>query len=144
MPNYVLEVASNVAALQAMLLEVTSSGLTHSCGSSAFGHAICAAVMWAFPRHRLTHMESDGRGSYTDLNFGTIEFDWPSEDEDQLQMEDVLAAGASTRSASMMVKIHGKDGKVRKATKMEGDDMHVLSMAEGAVARTPMNEEMAI
>ena len=70
----------------AALLEVTSSGLTHSCGTSLMGRLSCNAVLRLFPAHRLVQAgmtaHDGGWGarrvgsSYMGLNFGTIRFAW--------------------------------------------------------------------
>ncbi|KAL1502939.1 hypothetical protein AB1Y20_011010 [Prymnesium parvum] len=68
------------------LLEATSSGLTHSCGEHWVGALACRLVLRLFSSHRL------GGGSYTGLNFGSIDFDW--------------------EGASMRLRLHGHDGAV--------------------------------
>lgn len=52
------------------LLEVTSSGLTHSCASPFFGF-MCPILLDTYHLHRLTP-----HSYYTGVNFGTIRVDW--------------------------------------------------------------------
>jgi len=53
------------------LVEVTSSGLTHSCETAFYG-PICRPVLNAYSRHRYAHKYN----YYSGRNFGTIEFYW--------------------------------------------------------------------
>ena len=86
------------AAPLSSLLEVTSSGLTHSCGLSGLARLACATVLDLFRRHRLqlarppppsydAAPHADAAGSiegassvYSGLNFGTIDFEWGVEE----------------------------------------------------------------
>ena len=85
------------------LLEVTSSGLTHSCADSAVGKLMCSAVLQLFGAHRFSanrlnaHRFGSGAspssttastsstasstagasvGSFAGINFGSLEFAW--------------------------------------------------------------------
>lgn len=53
------------------VLEVTSSGMTHTCRSSWKTSAFCPWVLQRYDEHRL-----GGDQHFTDLNFGTLEFNW--------------------------------------------------------------------
>ncbi|CAM9810690.1 unnamed protein product [Chrysoparadoxa australica] len=56
------------------ILEVTSSGLTHSC-ATAYGIHACQGVFNSFPRHRAQSHH------YLYENFGTVDIDWAGEEE---------------------------------------------------------------
>lgn len=59
----------------ASLLEVTSSGMTHTCATAAYG-AVCTPIIRRFSDHR-THPEA----YFTGLNWGSLEIEWPSAEE---------------------------------------------------------------
>lgn len=61
------------------ILEVTSSGMTHSCTGPFYG-ALCEPILDSFDTHRKqSDFPSGGKGYYTDKNFGTLKIDWYSE-----------------------------------------------------------------
>ena len=54
------------------VVEITSSGLTHSCTSPFWG-GVCPDILSLFGSHR-DHVR--GRSSYTGRNFGSVDVDW--------------------------------------------------------------------
>ncbi|KAL3901308.1 MAG: hypothetical protein SGPRY_012301 [Prymnesium sp.] len=99
------------------LLEVTSSGLTHSCGNSYFGRLLCGVVMRSFSGHRLLPGDPLRAGgwadsfvgsSYLGINFGTVQFDW----------DGTGAPGENSRGPSMHLQLHGENGSVVLASRL--------------------------
>lgn len=62
--------AEFIAPSHSDLLEVTSSGLTHSCTTPFFGF-MCVPLLNLYHRHRMTLTSY-----FTDVNFGSIELNW--------------------------------------------------------------------
>mmetsp|Transcript_20129 Transcript_20129/g.30202 ORF Transcript_20129/g.30202 Transcript_20129/m.30202 type:complete len:267 (-) Transcript_20129:44-844(-) len=60
------------------IIEVTSSGLTHSCIDPFYG-PLCAPILETFPNHRHESIKN----YYTGRNFGSIEIQWGDNDEQQ-------------------------------------------------------------
>jgi alkaline phosphatase D len=54
-------------------LEVTSSGLTHTCKTATYG-AVCEPILMRFDKHR-----RNPHDYYLDLNFGALEVNWAQE-----------------------------------------------------------------
>uniref|UniRef100_A0A7S2L2G1 PhoD-like phosphatase metallophosphatase domain-containing protein n=1 Tax=Leptocylindrus danicus TaxID=163516 RepID=A0A7S2L2G1_9STRA len=60
------------------ILEVTSSGMTHSCTGPFYG-VLCEHILDSFNTHRKqSDFPSGSNGYYTDKNFGTLKIDWHS------------------------------------------------------------------
>jgi len=62
------------------IMEVTSSGMTHSCEGPFYGR-LCRPILDTFPRHRFIGgklNDDDGPSYFTKLNFGSIDIDWSS------------------------------------------------------------------
>ncbi|KAL3811288.1 hypothetical protein ACHAXA_009288 [Cyclostephanos tholiformis] len=62
----------------AAIVEVTSSGLTHSCDEPFYGK-LCTPILNAFRAHRASGgnaRDVDSPSYYTGRNFGSIEIDW--------------------------------------------------------------------
>lgn len=55
-------------------IEVTSSGMTHSCSTPWFGF-VCVPVLSAFSAHRWR-----GLGGYPHINWGALELDWEKQE----------------------------------------------------------------
>ena len=53
------------------LMEVTSSGLTHTCTTPFLYGFACPYILHKFQNHRTSE-----NFYFTDKNFGTIDFDW--------------------------------------------------------------------
>eukprot|EP00571_Detonula_confervacea_P001424 CAMPEP_0172323010 /NCGR_PEP_ID=MMETSP1058-20130122/47576_1 /TAXON_ID=83371 /ORGANISM="Detonula confervacea, Strain CCMP 353" /LENGTH=439 /DNA_ID=CAMNT_0013038909 /DNA_START=35 /DNA_END=1351 /DNA_ORIENTATION=- len=71
---------SMAAANKGALVEVTSSGLTHSCDEPFYG-PLCKPILDAFPTHRFKggNVKDQSAPSYfTSRNFGSIDIDWVS------------------------------------------------------------------
>jgi alkaline phosphatase D len=62
------------------IIEVTSSGLTHSCTDPFYG-GLCAPVLDKFPKHRYEGKTVSGENYYTGKNFGSIHIDWGQADK---------------------------------------------------------------
>lgn len=56
------------------IMEVTSSGLTHSCSEPFYGR-LCAPILDTFSSHRYKTGQVD-KGYFTGRNFGSIDIDW--------------------------------------------------------------------
>ena len=72
------EVKTNTVANKGAIVEVTSSGLTHSCDEPFYG-PLCKPILDAFPKHRFKggNVKDPTAPSYfTSRNFGSIEIDW--------------------------------------------------------------------
>ena len=125
----------NGPADAARLLEVTSSGMTHSCGGSAVGQLLCGTMLRLFSTHRLRGADSRfERGfvgsSYTGLNWGSINFHWGGRAEGRAEGGVGGATDADRLTgAAMEVNIHGADGTVR--TPGEGCPMGADPMGGG-------------
>ena len=104
------------------VMEVTSSGLTHSCGDGAIGRVLCGTVLRLFDGHRYAHAGSavapsatgnstrlaqfaSPGGSLAAVNFGSIEFDWGG--------ESATAPAAGPGASHMLVRVHDVTGAVR-------------------------------
>ena len=60
------------------IIEVTSSGLTHSCVGGWFG-PFCKPILDYFPKHRFqggNAVSESGSSYFTEKNFGSISVDW--------------------------------------------------------------------
>ena len=60
------------------IIEVTSSGLSHSCETGWFG-PLCKPILDLFPKHRFKGgnvAESTDPSYFTNVNFGSIDIDW--------------------------------------------------------------------
>ncbi|KAL7481266.1 hypothetical protein ACHAW6_006943 [Cyclotella cf. meneghiniana] len=87
------------------ILEVTSSGLTHSCDGPKIYGPLCQPILNSFPSHRFEggNLKNVALPSYyTGINFGSIDFDW--------------------RSRSFEVKVHDERGDVLLSTGSLGMD----------------------
>lgn len=69
----ILNPAAHMHHVDNAFLEVTSSGLTHSCTKGLFGK-LCVPLLTWFSKHRWHY---DAR--YVDRNFGQIDIDWGNE-----------------------------------------------------------------
>lgn len=78
------------------ILEVTSSGLTHSCEGPFYG-PLCKPILNSFPSHRLTSQKEEGIGYFLGRNFGTIDIDWEEKE--------------------VIFNIHSHDGNIQISTK---------------------------
>ena len=64
---------------QGSIIEVTSSGLTHSCSGPRIYGPLCEPILDLFPKHRFERgnvKDVSAPSYYTGLNFGSIDFDW--------------------------------------------------------------------
>lgn len=63
-------------------LEITSSGLTHTCGKHVYG-PVCEPLLQLFHRHRFrgtsTSTAANGNNFYVGRNYGTLQVDWENE-----------------------------------------------------------------
>ena len=87
------------------LLEVTSSGMTHTCTTAAYG-AVCAPIIRRFSEHR-TYPEA----FFTGLNWGSIEIEWPS-DEGRRHGRGPNA-NANTKWPRVIVSIRDSEGEAQ-------------------------------
>uniref|UniRef100_A0A7S4HVT3 PhoD-like phosphatase metallophosphatase domain-containing protein n=1 Tax=Odontella aurita TaxID=265563 RepID=A0A7S4HVT3_9STRA len=109
------------------ILEVTSSGLTHSCVEPFYG-GVCAPILDAFSAHRFRGDDSGGGGEngrgggarsfdgkfyYTGRNYGTVRLDWGRDG-----WRGTAPDGAETASpeASVVVDVRDRDGNVVLST----------------------------
>jgi alkaline phosphatase D len=79
-------------------VEVTSSGLTHTCADSRINRFLCPLMLWAFSAHRLPTSTEDlykQNNIYIKKNFGLISELLPSEEVAQSRAEDASVNGAS-------------------------------------------------
>ncbi len=84
-------------------LEVTSSGMTHTCTTAAYG-AVCTPIIRRFGEHR-TYPDA----FFTGLNWGSLEIEWPS-DEAQVQWQG-RNANAQTKWPRVVVSIRDSQGR---------------------------------
>ena len=88
------------------VLEVTSSGITHTCADGRINGLLCPLLVRLFSRHRV-----GGRGPrepgavYPAINFGSLAFHWPTSDGDATIAHD-------TPSPRVDVRLHSADGSV--------------------------------
>lgn len=69
---------SMTAANKKAIVEVTSSGLTHSCDGPFYG-PLCKPILDAFPSHRFKGgnlTDANAPSYFTSRNFGSISIDW--------------------------------------------------------------------
>ena len=111
------EVATdNLAANNGAFVEITSSGLTHSCSEPFYG-PLCKQILDGFSTNRLiggNTKEKSLPSYYTSRNFGSINIDWASK--------------------SYNVNVHDADGNVvlssgfdmSSITGMSNDDIHAI------------------
>lgn len=100
------------------LLEVTSSGLTHSCNDGLIGRALCGVALRLFAGHRLGGYGNGGK--YTELNFGTLEVKWAQGANGSDEEPGGVARGASSAPRGVMtVRIHDVDGTVQLESALE-------------------------
>jgi hypothetical protein len=89
------------------VVEVTSSGLTHSCADGRVSRLLCSLSLRLFSGHRL-----DARGlavvgaAYPHVNFGSLAFSWPSPSNRDGSRPEAEASG------HVDIRIHGVDGHV--------------------------------
>ena len=93
------------------VLEVTSSGLTHSCGDGKIGWLLCGTILRLFDGHRYISAgakeETNGKGplkvgaSLGAINFGSIAFHFEDGED------------AATTTPHMEVRIHDVNGAVQ-------------------------------
>lgn len=92
------------------IVEVTSSGLTHSCTGPFYGF-MCSPILRAFSANRFRGIASDGNVAsisnngeyfYTERNYGTIDIEWTSTENE----------GEKSDTAIMRVNIHDEVGSV--------------------------------
>lgn len=91
---------------QGSIIEVTSSGLTHSCSGPRIYGPFCEPILDLFPKHRFKggNVEDVSAPSYyTGLNFGSIDFDW--------------------KARLFEVKVHNEHGDIVLSTGNLGMDM---------------------
>ncbi|KAL3794310.1 hypothetical protein HJC23_012435 [Cyclotella cryptica] len=72
---------SRIHSNKGAIVEVTSSGLTHSCDGPKIYGPLCRPILNLFPSHRFEggNVKDVSLPSYyTGVNFGSIDFDWPS------------------------------------------------------------------
>lgn len=98
-----ISATSNLHAMErrnnGAIIEVTSSGLTHSCSGPRLYGPLCQPILNLFPAHRFEGgnvIDASAPSYYTALNFGSIHFDW------------------SLRSFE--VKVHNENGEVILST----------------------------
>lgn len=70
------------------ILEVTSSGMTHTCATPIYGYYLCQPLLETFHAHRYQSQDN----FYIGKNYGTLEIDWETE--------------------SFQVNVHDETGKV--------------------------------
>jgi hypothetical protein len=108
------------ASGETSLLEVTSSGLTHSCSGAWWGVA-CEGIVSSYRTHRARDGGSEsttpsgggggtgpitGPSYYTGKNFGTLEFQWAD------SLGDSSGGGTGTDSTSVVVSVRDTSGDV--------------------------------
>ena len=84
-------------------IEITSSGLTHSCGSAFWG-ALCPWILAFFSAHRRFVMGVDGGGALVDKNFGTGTIDWKARSL-HLAIHSLEDGGRARLSANMSIDV---------------------------------------
>ena len=91
------------------IVEVTSSGLTHSCVGPFYGF-LCAPILRAFSANRFRGVSSDGgivgdrdKGDYfyTGRNYGTMDIEWSTGGESEV---------GKSNAKTITVKIHDESG----------------------------------
>lgn len=90
------------------VLEVTSSGMTHTCMNTALG--MCQLAMETYNEHRASK-----EAYYGKFNYGTIEFDWPATDDDEEESEQQDPLKAAGIIGHYVVKVRN----VKQQTKLE-------------------------
>ena len=98
-------------------VEVTSSGLTHSCDEPFYGK-LCGPILDAFPAHRARGgnvRDADSPSYFTGRNFGSIEID--------------------RASGTFRVRVHDEDGDVVLSTTCGMDD--AANMSEEDIRGVP-------
>ena len=114
-PATATSVSAPMLPVGAGLFEVTSSGLTHSCGDKLFGWVACQAALRLFGRHRLhPTVGSDSwplGASFPALNFGSVvaHFDGHVESNEDGDSE-LLSSGAGAGAPHLLVRIHNVNG----------------------------------
>eukprot|EP00592_Proboscia_alata_P026628 CAMPEP_0194445716 /NCGR_PEP_ID=MMETSP0176-20130528/128022_1 /TAXON_ID=216777 /ORGANISM="Proboscia alata, Strain PI-D3" /LENGTH=419 /DNA_ID=CAMNT_0039272319 /DNA_START=253 /DNA_END=1509 /DNA_ORIENTATION=+ len=87
------------------IVEVTSSGMTHSCESPFYGF-LCKPILFAFSDHRQKHKlngsEEGNEAFFTNRNFGVIDIDW--------------GANQNAEDASVTINVHDVNGNVVLST----------------------------
>jgi alkaline phosphatase D len=96
-----ISTTSNLHPMQrnGAIIEVTSSGLTHSCSGPRLYGPLCQPILNLFPAHRFEGgnvNDASAPSYYTGLNFGSIDFDWSKR--------------------SFEVKVHNENGEVILST----------------------------
>eukprot|EP00563_Minutocellus_polymorphus_P012818 CAMPEP_0181067862 /NCGR_PEP_ID=MMETSP1070-20121207/26106_1 /TAXON_ID=265543 /ORGANISM="Minutocellus polymorphus, Strain NH13" /LENGTH=209 /DNA_ID=CAMNT_0023148563 /DNA_START=43 /DNA_END=669 /DNA_ORIENTATION=+ len=122
------------------IVEVTSSGLTHSCVGPFYGF-MCAPILRAFSANRFRGVSSDdgiaggsdnGEYFYTGRNYGTMDIEWsPNERE-------VLPVGESSNPSTITVNIHDESGSTVLSTgpiKLAGDSTHNTLLSSDGLSR---------
>jgi alkaline phosphatase D len=103
---------------QGGILEVTSSGLTHSCDQPFYG-SLCKPILDTFSAHRpeeSANVVSDVEFYYTGVNFGSIDIDWASK--------------------TFQVRVHDVEGNVVLSTKT-CDMAAIANMTEKEIHQVP-------
>ena len=96
------------------IVEVTSSGLTHSCVGPFYGF-MCSPILRAFsanrfrgivPNGNVASISNDGQYFYSGRNFGTIDIKWAPKDNEE----------GKSDATTVLVNIHDKAGFVVLST----------------------------
>jgi alkaline phosphatase D len=98
------EAADADAAAAAPLLEVTSSGMTHTCTTASYG-AICDPLIRHFSGHR-----TKPEAFFTGLNWGSVEIEWPTQHG---QGQEVQSDDAEAEWPRVVVSIRDAEGQVQ-------------------------------
>jgi alkaline phosphatase D len=74
----------NIVSNKQSLLEVTSSGMTHTCATPLYGYYLCRPLLETFDAHR--HESQDN--FFIGKNYGTVEIDWEKQSFEVLVHDD--------------------------------------------------------
>ena len=120
--------AADTFSTEGGLLEVTSSGLTHSCSEPFYG-PLCAPILETFSDHRYTRGPGD-KGYFTGRNFGTIEIDWGGKITSDSTENDAVPS-------SMKVNVHDHWGNIVLSTGSHSLSQYSSRMSEMAIQNIP-------
>jgi len=106
------EQSVDIYANNGAFVEVTSSGLTHSCDEPFYG-PLCKPILEAFPTNRLDGGNVKGPdlpSYYTSRNFGSIDIDW--------------------ESRSFKISVHNTSGQIILSTGIKMDTTANMSVSD--------------
>jgi alkaline phosphatase D len=97
-----------ISGAQHQFIEVTSSGMTHSCVDPFYG-VMCGKMLRTYSSHRY-HLGDVGTGDenfFLEQNFGTLTIDWGDVNDSN---------NSATRPATLSVDVHNVAGRVVLST----------------------------